>query len=147
MKSLVGFLWVFVCQYPLAELIDEDALFHGESTVSVNRAGKPLTGAVIETYPSGALYRRGAYSNGRKEGLWEEFHVNGRLAYKERWKAGKPHGLWEWFHENGQLWGGRMYQNGKEHGLLQWFDGDGNLEETEAYKNGELEYKIREDAG
>ena len=143
MKSFTGFLWIFVSPFLLAETIDKQLLFHGEDAASVNGTGNPSTGQVMDTYPSGALYRQGTYLNGHKEGLWEEFYENGRPAYKERWKAGKPHGLWEWFHENGQLWGKRMYQNGKEHGLLEWFDGQGNLEEAEVYKDGELMHESR----
>jgi len=39
-------------------------------------------------YDNGNLQQRGHYHNGNKDGIWEEFDVDGNLIYTELYKDG-----------------------------------------------------------
>jgi len=46
-------------------------------------------------------------------------------------KQGKRHGLYEWYHSNGKLRYKAKYVNGKAHGLCEWYYSNGDIEEIE----------------
>lgn len=46
---------------------------------------------------------KGNYIDGKKEGLWEEYHQNGQLKAKGVYEEGKKNGTWEVFNEQGKL--------------------------------------------
>ena len=51
-------------------------------------------GLWVEYWMNGQLQSEGAYKDGRKEGLWVHHHANGQLDSKETWKDGKRDGPW-----------------------------------------------------
>ena len=55
---------------------------------------------------------------GLKHGLWEKYHSNGNLMYKENWGNGNTNGLSERYYSNGNLWFKACYSNGKNDGIL-----------------------------
>tara|TARA_Y100000590_G_scaffold460513_1_gene619974 strand:- start:1883 stop:3796 length:1914 start_codon:yes stop_codon:yes gene_type:complete len=94
----------------------------------------------------GPLKSRGSYKNGKKEGLHESFHNNGKLFEngtlheKGSYKNGKKEGLHESFHRNGQLQSRVSYKNGKKEGLYEsFYDYPVWKEEKGKYKNGKKE--------
>jgi antitoxin component YwqK of YwqJK toxin-antitoxin module len=36
-------------------------------------------------------------SQGRAQGIWENYMADGTLKGKGHWLHGNPHGLWEWY--------------------------------------------------
>ena len=63
----------------------------------------------------------GFNENGLKEGPWEGYHDNGKLAFKGTYIRGNEHGLYERYYSNGNLSYKGNYVNGKEHGLSEWY--------------------------
>jgi antitoxin component YwqK of YwqJK toxin-antitoxin module len=48
--------------------------------------------------------RKGHYLHGEEHGLWEGYHEDGILAWKEHCLYGKLHGASEWYREDGTLY-------------------------------------------
>ena len=82
------------------------------------------------------------YSNGKLQGLWEEFNENGQLKSKRNFNNGKQHGPCEEFYQNGQLryrvnfndhdrdgrpWE-KFYRDGRRVGPWEKFYEDGRLQ-------------------
>ena len=45
-------------------------------------------------YPSGKLWFKGNYVNGKQDGYWEWYHSNGKLMYKGNYVNDKKVGIW-----------------------------------------------------
>jgi len=60
-------------------------------------------------------------------------HRRNRILYKMNKynKEGKRHGLYEWYHSNGKLRYKAKYVNGQPHGLCEWYYSNGDIEEIE----------------
>ncbi len=63
----------------------------GDSGVSVE----------ITRHPNGQLAKRVFLRNGKPNGLWQEWDVDGRVTYAADWRDGQGEGLWLYFHANG----------------------------------------------
>jgi antitoxin component YwqK of YwqJK toxin-antitoxin module len=72
-----------------------------------------------------------------REGLFQEFFRNGRLASEGLFKDDREDGHWREFYENGELAAEGDYRDGKEQGRWLYWDEDGNPEESVAYLDGE----------
>ena len=66
----------------------------------------PFTGSV-EGVP------KGTYKNGKRDGVWEMYHLNGQLWMEGTYKDGKKEGVWEYYWDNGQLSVKETYKDGK----------------------------------
>jgi antitoxin component YwqK of YwqJK toxin-antitoxin module len=77
------------------------------------------------------------YKNGKEDGLYELFHENGQLEFRQNYKNGKQDGLREYYYENGQLEFRQNYKNGKEDGLLESYYENGQLKQRGNYKDEE----------
>ena len=106
------------------------------------------------------LKKKTAFKNGRKNGLEELFHQDGKLASRIRYKdgvkdgpleaywpsgqlytrvsyiAGKESGLYERFYSNGQLMIRQNYEDGVLHGVFEDFNQNGDLIQTAVYEKG-----------
>jgi antitoxin component YwqK of YwqJK toxin-antitoxin module len=87
----------------------------------------------IETYKNGikeglkeTYFRRDFYQqkpnvlrsryylkDGKKQGLSESFHENGKLRIKANYNRGEYDGVLEVYYDNGELWMKSLYKNGK----------------------------------
>jgi antitoxin component YwqK of YwqJK toxin-antitoxin module len=76
--------------------------------------------------------------NGKKEGLWEEYHSNGKLECRRNYKEDRLHGLYEEYNSNGGLFYRCYYKDGKSVGLCQYFYKNGNIERQFFRKDGVL---------
>ena len=74
--------------------------------------------------------------NGTLDGIYEEYHENGKLFKKGKYKNGKKDGRWEGYDENGQLRGKSNYKNGKLDGIGEAYDKNGQLDIRAEYKDG-----------
>jgi antitoxin component YwqK of YwqJK toxin-antitoxin module len=83
--------------------------------------------------------RRGHCKDGKREGLWEEFHENGQSSAIQNYKDGEWDGLWECFYENGQLEKRGNLKDGKREGLWEEFHENGQLKCRESYIDGVAE--------
>ena len=89
----------------------------------------PFSGKVTGSF-------NGLIMNGKREGVWVEFHVDGQLKCKSNHKNGKREGAWICCYDNGQLFLKGNYKNGKREGAWVEFHVDGQLGNKGNYKNG-----------
>ena len=77
----------------------------------------------IKTYYDNTfiLNREGNYIDGKREGFWEFYYKNGRLASEGNYIDGKREGLWEFYHDKGIkiLKSKGNYIDGKREGLWE----------------------------
>ena len=91
----------------------------------------PFTGSV-EGVP------KGTYKNGKRDGVWEMYHLNGRLWMEGAYKDGKKEGVWEEYEDDGQLYRKGSYTDGKEEGVWKFYYQNGQLWKKETYKDDKL---------
>jgi uncharacterized protein len=76
-----------------------------------------------EYYLDGSLRARGNYLNNKKTGEWVYYHENGELEQKGTYdEQGRPVGKWVWYYDNGNLWREEFFINGLQDGLVTEFD-------------------------
>ena len=108
------------------DLVKRDGLYYKEFT------DVPFTGKT-----TGAT--QGTIRNGKREGIWVEYHDNGQLRSKGTLKDGKWDGPWVLYYENGQLWFKGTYKDGKWDGPWVQYHDNGQLRSKGTYKGGEKE--------
>tara|TARA_B110000238_G_C15834875_1_gene314360 strand:+ start:39 stop:524 length:486 start_codon:yes stop_codon:yes gene_type:complete len=95
-------------------------------------------GAFISYWMDGQLSFKGNYKNGKEEGAFISYWLNGQLQYKRNFKSGKAEGAWVEYWENGQLNYKGNYKNGKAEGAWVSYNKDGTVRDyTGTYKDGE----------
>lgn len=117
----------------LSDLLEEDGLFYYPRD-----AEYPFTGEL------NAGLERGQIKDGKREGLWGEYHPMGPLMVEGEYKSGKREGLWLFYVIDGisnrLLFRAGEYKGGKREGRWAFFnDANGKLRNTHSYKNGELD--------
>lgn len=83
--------------------ISSDALRDCEAGQCLIETDAPYSGRVEDYYPSGQIKSRRVLLDGKVEGVWTEWHENGRISFYSEWRNGLGHGTWLYFHENGEL--------------------------------------------
>jgi len=77
---------------------------------------------------------------GKREGLWKEYYLNGVLKSVGEYSDGKRIGDWKFYHSNGQVEQiGSYTRDGKEDGIWTWYYPDGQLLREEGYYLGMLD--------
>jgi antitoxin component YwqK of YwqJK toxin-antitoxin module len=87
------------------------------------------------------IIERCTYVNGKLDGLYERFYLNGIHYEKSYYKNGILDGLCEfWYDISGKKMKQMNFVNGKVHGIYKYWTQDGDLKENFVFNNG-----IRED--
>ena len=81
---------------------------------------------------------KGSFKNGKRDGSWLSYWVNGKLQSKTNHKNGKLEGSWVSYHLNGQLRDKGQYKNGLKDGSWFSYFGNGQLSFRRNYKDGVL---------
>jgi len=90
--------------------------------------GKLYTGDCESRYINNQVKSIQHYADGKDEGAWIFYYLDGKVQTKAFFKAGIRVGKWEYFHENGQLWKTQTYDAlGNKIGVWETFDEDGKL--------------------
>lgn len=91
---------------------------------------------------------QGNYLNGKREGIWSEFHPNGLLKSATSYVNGVKEGLYVELNQNGQMTKRFFYHNNVRHGEYKEFNYT-SVKEERMYKLGKLEgvVKIYYDGG
>ena len=71
-------------------------------------------------------------------GTCVQYHDHGPLRYEGQLIEGKYEGVWKYYSVEGYLSSEVNFKNGERHGTWKYFDKDGNLTETEEYIEGKL---------
>jgi hypothetical protein len=72
------------------DLVERDGLDYEKFT------DVPFTGKVTGN-------PQGSYKNGKREGAWVGYHVNGQLSWKGNYKNSQHEGFWVSYEENGTV--------------------------------------------
>jgi antitoxin component YwqK of YwqJK toxin-antitoxin module len=118
--------------------LDEDlATAHGKATfyetsiIKVYVAGR---GNYMDTLlkPSSTGY----YLNGKKEGTWVDFNLNGKTIYSKSYTADTLNGPYYGFYQDGRLGSSGNYLKGRKEGDWYFYYPDSTIQTHELYKNG-----------
>ena len=69
-------------------------------------------GSWKEFYPTGEIKADGVYENGKRIGLWNFYHQNGKQEQVGKYVKGKPDGSWRWFYESGNILREEVFEKG-----------------------------------
>ena len=73
---------------------------------------------------------------GRQQGIWKEFHPDGKIKSQGEYINSKRIGEWVFYHNNEKIEQKGIYdRNGKAQGVWKWFYESGNLLLEENYRN------------
>ena len=124
-------------------LIDKDGLKYHPDTNEL------YSGKVFNNRMGGKKEFEGSYKDGKKNGLWTDYHENGQKKSEGNHKDGKLDGLWtNWYangqksseitYKNGKQYIIRTYKDGKREGFWTWWYANGQKFYEDVYKDGEL---------
>ena len=107
------------------DLVEREDLYYEKLT------DVPFTGKVTG-------YSQGSFKNGKREGVWISYHVNGQLWYKQNYKNGMLKGAFISYYKNGQLIAKGNHKNSKKEGPWVFYHKAGNVDKeyTGTYKDG-----------
>jgi len=82
---------------------------------------------------------QGLIKNGKKEGLWIEYHTNGYLKSKGKFENGNKEGTWVKYYSNKQLKSKGKFENGNKEGLRIKYYSNGQLKSKGDFINSNKE--------
>ena len=97
---------------------------------------------IISDPETGSITLKEHYKNGKRDGLFELFYVNGQICMTGEYFQGKREGLHESFYENGELWDTGKFIKDKPVGLHKIFHENGKIHQTVFYKDGKIDGKV-----
>jgi antitoxin component YwqK of YwqJK toxin-antitoxin module len=78
------------------------------------------------------------FSNGVKNGIWQQFFKNGKLKTSGTYVENNLDGLFTGFNPEGQILYKGFYVEGRRAGLWEYYTAAGQLKTKEWYENGEM---------
>jgi antitoxin component YwqK of YwqJK toxin-antitoxin module len=83
----------------------------------------PYSGLAIANYPnSSQTEKRIEFKNGKKDGLFELFYIDGQLSQQTSYANGKRNGISKTWWKDGQIRSESNFKNDKGHGIQkQWY--------------------------
>jgi antitoxin component YwqK of YwqJK toxin-antitoxin module len=95
---------------------------------------------IVETYfPNSDIHETYmTYVNGKLNGLYQSWYINGQLWEEVNYRNGKYNGLYEEWFDNGNLFIQSHYKNGERDGLYEEWNYDGDLVKKADYVDGKL---------
>jgi len=113
------------------DLVERDGIYYKKFS------DVPFTGPVEIRNFRGVLHK-GYVKNGKSDGPWVAYWLNGQLSSQGNYKKGEKDGPWISYWENGHLWDKGEYKNGKRDGRWVFYHPDGSLNKKSSgvLKNG-----------
>ncbi|MBN1790863.1 MAG: toxin-antitoxin system YwqK family antitoxin [Bacteroidales bacterium] len=87
----------------------------------------------------GTIRSSGNYSNNLEQGTWKYYFGNGKTEQTGVFKNGRADGLWKWYYVNGGIKREEEYFEGKEEGVSIEYDTLGNIITSGSYFDGQKE--------
>jgi antitoxin component YwqK of YwqJK toxin-antitoxin module len=97
-----------------------------------------LNGLYEQWYLNGHILKKCNYKNNKLHGLYEQWYQCGQLAEKYWYKKNCKHGLYEQWYQSGQLWKRFNYKNDMWNGLYEVWNENGTLEIRNFYEKIQL---------
>lgn len=92
----------------------------------------------IDKWPNGQMRSKEPILNGKRHGIGQYFHSNGRSYAMITWIDGKKHGNYITWTEDGKIEARYSYKEGELHGRIEWYNEQGEISQVRYYKNGKL---------
>ncbi len=97
---------------------------------------QPVTGVLVEYYPSGKIKEETPCVNGKREGIKKEYYPTGIIEEEVSYTAGVKNGLRKEYYKNGTLKDEVTYVNGEKDGLRKEYHKSGALKKQRTYSRG-----------
>lgn len=92
-----------------------------------------------EYYPDKKqLRQKEPFVAGKRQGIAEYWHPNGKLYGQIPWDKDQKHGRFILYRADGSMEQSLSYKDGKPHGLLTWYNPDGTIHGRAIYQDGEV---------
>ena len=121
----------------LKEAVDFDSLEERDDLHYQTNESEPYSGWVKMMYDSGQVKILGQSKDGKREGLFTEWHDNGQKKEEGTFKDGRWDGLWTFWHENGTKRAEVTYRDGKRDGLFTLWHENGQKRREVTFKDDE----------
>lgn len=123
---------LFATDYPASAIEKRGDIFY------VKETGKPLTGTLIRTYPSGKKLAESVFAEGILNGESRGFQENGKIDHIIGFKNNVKDGVYKQYDSAGILRVEGVYQAGHLTDTLKIYYPSGKLQVSESYQNGAL---------
>lgn len=88
-------------------------------------------------FPNGHIKKEGLFMNGKKDGVWKDYDVLGKIQSEENWNKGLQSGLQKYFFSNGNLRLTYACDSNKVSGKITRYFSNGHVSEISYYKKNE----------
>ncbi len=103
-------------------IVTADSLLLNPNKGLIYYQGKPFTGTSVSYFKNGQQAKRIDYVNGKKQGFYKKWFVDGLLSFESQYVNGKQHGLTSTWWSNGNLRSESNYVAGIPDGVQkQWY--------------------------
>ena len=121
--------------------LDEQASYYwfGSKRLHVNVgdfSGRLVHGTIERKLADGTMIEKGQCDYGRPEGIWKQWHTNGRLLQSTVYRKGKLDGIQKQYDGFGKLLSVRSYEDGVLHGWVKTYRAD-TVYNSIAYNQGQ----------
>ena len=106
--------------------------------ISIVLASLMVSSIYLNTYYTNLFINRDVQHKRPNNGSYREFHQNGSIKKEENYKDGKREGIWKVYHLNGALKATLLYESNVLNGVVSHFDSLETLIYNEYYDNGEF---------
>jgi antitoxin component YwqK of YwqJK toxin-antitoxin module len=94
-------------------------------------------GMFIEYHPNGKLKTKGLLKNGKRTGVWIAYHTNGNIYSENKYKTGVLNGKTAAYYPNGNVQYVGLYINNKKDDSWFFYGEDGALDKEILFIGGE----------
>jgi len=116
--------------------VGEDELVERNGLMYEKNSDDPFSGKSIAYFGNGQKYISVTYTEGKADGLVEEWYENGQIQSRWNIKNGKEQGAYKEWHDNGQIEETVEYRDGKMHGTRKRWHKDGQVRSKDKYRDG-----------
>lgn len=92
----------------------------------------------VETIDENGWKEMKIYKNGRLEGMWKKWDVDGQLRFESNVTYGNDIGYETWYHKNGRKWLEGYYIGEQKDGPWKMYYENGQLDVEIIHKNGQI---------
>lgn len=129
MKKIIVFMFI-VSVFSYSSVLNYNQVKDVNGITISKKTKSPFTGMVKKQKD------REFYKNGKPNGKWLYFYINGNLKSIENWKDGKLHGKYILYSSNGEKYLETNYKKGIDNGKYKIFYFDGKLRIAGKLKKG-----------
>ena len=127
---------------PLPEGVNVETLEVRDDGYYTKDTNEPYTGAVFGLYPSGKKLIESYVKDGKENGKFIIYGIDGQIEAEGNYKDGLMNGKWVMYSENGQIEKEGNYKDGNWHGKVTYYKKNGSIKKVEEYKDGEKDGKM-----